>query len=214
LDKLRDQIATHDTDIAVFSSWEKYARAVSSNPRFVVSAGRTSGDTRKKAIFDNYTQLMELMVADSSCKPGIFDYRADPYTGNLARYYLDHMDPKVLVIGLGDTDEFAHNSDYKGYIEALQNADQVIGHIVRQLKDRGQLATTTILVTTDHGRAGSFSDHGGSYPEADRVWLFGAGGSIAAQGYLERGEFKHLSDIAPFVLSLFAKEKRISHGHL
>lgn len=214
LDKLRDQIATDDTDVVVFSSWERYALAVSSKKHFVVSAGKSSGATRQSALFDNYAALMELVVAGSPAAPGFLDYRADPYTGNLARYYLEHMSPKVLVIGLGDTDEYAHKNDYLGYIAALQNADQLIGHLVRQLKEKGQLDTTTILVTTDHGRAWSFSDHDDTYPESSRVWLFGAGGQIDAQGYLERGEFKHLSDIAPFVLNLFNREKRGSHGHL
>lgn len=55
----------------------------------------------------------------------------------------------------------------------------------------------TLFVTTDHGRALNFRDHGSSAPESALVWLVASGSRIAKRGYFEAPSPHHLSDLAP-----------------
>jgi phosphopentomutase len=90
----------------------------------------------------------------------------------VALRYLETERPRFLFIGLGDTDEYAHHGDYRGYVSALHFADAILGRLVTIL-DR--FATegrrTALFATADHGRAANFRDHGGFAPESANVWL-------------------------------------------
>ena len=54
-----------------------------------------------------------------------------------------------------------------------------------------------MFVTTDHGRASTFREHGGAYPESAAVWLVAWGPSFHARGSLVTEQPHHLSDLAP-----------------
>ncbi len=58
---------------------------------------------------------------------------------------------------------------------------------------------TTVIVTTDHGRAASFTGHGGDAPESPRVWMFVAGGSVPPLGFADTERVVRLADIAPTI---------------
>ena len=65
---------------------------------------------------------------------------------------------------------------------------------------RGQ--HTTLLVTTDHGRARDFVDHGPQFPESGRVWLVAGGNDVYGRGLMAPSRRHTLSDIAPTVRAL------------
>ena len=95
--------------------------------------------------------------------------------------HLVHRRPRLLWVALGDTDEWAHRHDYRGYLESLRFADNFVGGLAAHLAAMGDYgAHTAILVTTDHGRDAGFADHGG--PASAGVWLMARGGPIARRG--------------------------------
>jgi hypothetical protein len=55
-------------------------------------------------------------------------------------------------------------------------------------------------VTTDHGRDGSFADHGG--PASGSVWLMARGPGIGRRGMLPLARERHLRDVAPTIAKL------------
>ena len=61
---------------------------------------------------------------------------------------------------------------------------------------------TVLLVTTDHGRASDFKNHGREHPESARVFLFAWGTEVAAARLVPAGA-RHLADIAPTLRMLF-----------
>jgi phosphopentomutase len=112
--------------------------------------------------------------------------------------------PSFLFVGLGETDEFAHQGNYAGYLEALREADRYIGELAAELSRRARNGVRTALfVTADHGRAATFRDHGQSYPESARVWLVASGSAIEARGLVAAAVPRQLADIAPTVRALF-----------
>jgi hypothetical protein len=196
-------------DVAVIASWEGVARAASRRPReLTLSAGRTTGATRDRLRADSTTSALLDAGERSGPYPGIGDYRRDEATAAIALSYLAVHRPRFLFLGLGDTDEYGHRNDYRGYLRALVYADLVVGQIARILTElERQGRATTLLVTTDHGRADNFQDHGAAYPESAEVWLVAAGWGIRRQGLVTPRQTRHLADVTSTIRALLAPSR-------
>jgi hypothetical protein len=170
--------STPDSSAAVFASWERIDRTVPAHTvGLTVHAGRGAGD-------------------EAPPYPGIGEYLPDLRTAPRAIDYLVHHRPRFMWVALGDTDEWAHRRDYRGYIEALHFADDFIGELVEHLADMGDYgAHTSIFVTTDHGRDPDFCNHGS--PASSGVWLMARGGAVVKRGVVPLAHTRHLRDIAP-----------------
>jgi hypothetical protein len=200
-DELREQFQLRPEQIAVVTSWRTIERAAALDDRsIIISAGRHGGATRDLARITALGSRLLDEASEADAYPGWLDYRPDRYTAALALDYLVAQRPRFMFIGLGDTDEYAHRRNYRGYVSALQAADQFVGQLMdtlATLDDYG--AETTVIVTTDHGRAASLAGHGGDAPESRRVWLFAAGGAVPAVGFADVSRITRLADIAPTV---------------
>jgi hypothetical protein len=179
LPSLLDEARAVGAKVAAFASWEKLDLAATTTPGgFVSSCGR-NGD----ASIDPW--------------PGHGDYRPDLKTADAAFAYYENELPDVFFLGLGDPDEFAHRDDYPGYLASLRRADEIIGRLLDMLDRLGERGRNThVVVTTDHGRASDFKNHGGM-PEAARVWMIASGPRFLARGPVSSPEPRHLADIAP-----------------
>lgn len=204
LDRARDELGASDRDVAVIASWEKIAFAATANPeRITVSAGRHGGASRDKLRFDGRLAAMLDTAAESTPVPGHDDYRPDSHTAAIALRYLELAKPRVMAIGLGDTDEYAHAGDYASYLGALRQADRFLGDLRATLARMGAYGTnTTVVVTCDHGRSSGFNDHGWDSPESGRVWMVASGGAVPALGYVNEGGAERLADLAPTLEAL------------
>ncbi len=176
-----DQLRDGGGRAAVFSSWKPIERAVAKDVRgIVLSNGRDATDDAT----DPY--------------PGDGAFRPDRFTAAAALTHLETERPDFLFLGLGEPDEYAHRGDYPGYLDAIRAADGVVGQLLETLERMGPRGRRThVFVTTDHGRAASFREHGGAYPESAAVWAVAWGPSIRARGALVTREAHHLRDLAP-----------------
>jgi hypothetical protein len=202
LDRVRDALALPPAAVAAISSWERMERATSvDNHRVVVSAGRRHGVTREALRVNECAS--SILDFEGGPAPGHVDYRADRYTARLALEYLRARRPRVLFVGLGDTDEYGHAGDYPWYLDAYGQLDLFIGELFRTLDRMGAYgAATTVVLTTDHGWAEDFSGHGGEEPASARVWLLAAGGSVPRSGRVAAAREYHLADVTPTLLTL------------
>jgi len=171
---------------AVFASWERIALAVPPDVSgLLLRAGRASSE-------------------QAPPYPGNGEYRPDQRTAAMAIDHLVHRRPRFLWVALGDTDEWAHRHDYRGYLESLRFADSFVGELSAHLAAMGDYGErTAICVTTDHGRDADFADHGGA--DSAGVWLTAGGGPIAARGstpLLQRGG---LRDLAPTIAAILGE---------
>lgn len=193
---LVDELRADGDDVAVFASWERIARAAARrNDGFALSTGRSvAHDVDPKLLAEG---------AAVGPWPGGGDFRPDRFTARAALTHLETRRPRFLFLSLGDTDEYAHHGDRDGYLNALRESDRVVGELVATLGRMGERGQhTTVIVTTDHGRAESFRDHGGAWPESARVWLVAAGAGIPTRGFARSEETRALADLAPTVRAL------------
>ena len=194
---IADDVAERGGLAAIVASWPGILHAAAATRgRVVMSIGRQGGDGRDA--FESDANLFALLRAGEAAGPGPGeeDFRRDASTGDLACSYLESRRPNFLFVGLGETDEYAHQGDYRGYLNALRRADAVVGRLSEQVaRFSAQGRPSTLMVTTDHGRAAGFSTHGGDHPESARVWLVASGAGILARGSTVSTAPRYLSDI-------------------
>ena len=184
---------------AVVTSWPDIGRVAATRPDCTtMSSGRHGGFHLER--FRATARDAERFDADSRADPfpGHGDFRPDHLTGARALDYLERHEPRFLFVGLGETDEYAHRDDYRGYLAALTEADRWVGALARslgRLAERGR--RTALFVTADHGRARGFTEHGAAYPESADVWLVAAGSEIAPRAFSTGERSRRLADLTP-----------------
>ena len=110
----------------------------------------------------------------------------DVFTMEVARSALEQRKPRVLFIGLGETDEWGHGRRYDLYLDAANQSDRFLAQTWAALqKDPQYRGKTALVVTTDHGRGSTridWTDHGKKVPGAEFVWIAVMGPGIAGLG--------------------------------
>ena len=116
--------------------------------------------------------------------------RNDVLTSQVALEHLRRDTPRVLYVGFGDTDEYAHGGRYDQYLRAAHDADAALKTLWDELQAHPQYrGTTTLIVTTDHGRGEppqGWRSHGEKVEGSEAIWLAVLGPDTPALG--ERSE--------------------------
>ncbi len=114
------------------------------------------------------------------------DNAFDVFTMGAARSALERRQPRVLYIGLGETDEWGHGRRYDLYLDAAHKADQFLCETWQSLQQIPQYRDkTALVVTTDHGRGSTradWTDHGKRIAGAEFVWVAVLGPDTPALG--------------------------------
>ncbi len=106
----------------------------------------------------------------------------------VVREYVRRHKPRVLYLGYGETDEFAHDRRYDRMLASAHAVDYFIGQLWQTMQAMPEYkGKTTFIISTDHGRgAGTkWTDHGEDVDGAENIWIAMMGPGIAPLG--ERG---------------------------
>jgi phosphopentomutase len=107
----------------------------------------------------------------------------DIITFRAAKEYLQRHHPRILYIGLGETDEWAHARRYDLYLEAAQRSDTYLCELWDLLQSLPQYKDkTNLLLTTDHGRGlgRDWANHSATTVGAEFIWIAALGPDIPA----------------------------------
>jgi hypothetical protein len=169
--------------VAAFAAWEAFNRILN-EPRcgFPVIA---SFDTVPGKLTDKQKLINKMLL--SSYRPWLEHECLDLFTHYAAMEYLQTNLPKVLFIGYGETDEWAHAGQYRFYLDAAKQVDQWIAEIWGFVQNHPNYKNkTALLITTDHGRGdqnkSQWTDHGSNVPGASEIWLAVLGPSFVSKG--------------------------------
>lgn len=114
----------------------------------------------------------------------------DPVVFHTALQWITANSPRLVFVGLGEPDEWAHGGDYGRYLESTHRWDAAVRELWQALQLLPQYrGTTTLVLTCDHGRGeGSrWTDHGPAIEGSEATWLGFLGPDTPAQGEVAGG---------------------------
>jgi len=101
--------------------------------------------------------------------------RHNAITVQLALEYLKTYQPRLLLLALSETDEWAHDRRYDRTVQSLRGVDDSLREIWTTLQSievyRGR---TSLVLSTDHGRGLTLEDwtsHGSTVPGSEQAWI-------------------------------------------
>ena len=181
--------------VMLYASWESIRYAVN-NER----GGFPGSVAYEPNVAHNQTPVLQLL---DEMQEGMYHYwgseRFDPFTYAYAIESLKSDHPKVMYVGFGDTDEFAHADHYDDYLNAANICDKYIRRIVETCEsDPFYKGKTTYLLTCDHGRGYgiNFGGHGAGNRGSENTWFIAFGKGVEKLG--------ETSDNGPFYTQQFA----------
>lgn len=166
---LQKKMNLNTNQVASFASWNVMNEIVTTDTNaFLVNAGYEEYKTKDIEAQSLSAQQFETPTPWDSV-------RHDYYTFRLAMSHLKTYHPRVLHIGLGETDDWAHDERYDLYINALHRTDQYLKELWQFLEsDKQYKGKNSIIITVDHGRGNNekdWGDHGKDTPEARYIWM-------------------------------------------
>jgi len=124
----------------------------------------------------------------------------------------DKQQPRVLFVGYGETDNWAHAGRYDLVLHSAHQFD----HFVSELWERMQALpayrnSTTFIITTDHGRGGDpveWKEHGIEQKGSENIWIAVLGPDTPPLGERSHTAEVHQAQIAATVAALLGKDFR------
>lgn len=100
--------------------------------------------------------------------------------------YVKEARPRVLFVGYGETDSWAHSGRYDLVLTAARQVDRFVEQLWNTMQSMPQYrGKTTFIVTTDHGRGSGpvdWKEHGIDSPGSDDIWIAVIGPDTPALG--------------------------------
>lgn len=198
--------------VAAFTSWDVFPYILNEK-RSGVLVNSAWEDLREGKMNDRIRHLNELQQEAPRLIGGV---RWDFLTWQMALEYLKANHPRVLYIGLDETDDFAHDGKYDFYIAAAHKTDQWLSELWAYLqKDPFYKGNTTLLITTDHGRGdadkATWRDHGTKVPDCNQIWFAAIGPKTPALGEIKTEEQLWQKQLAPTMARLLDLEFKAGH---
>jgi hypothetical protein len=124
----------------------------------------------------------------------------------------DSQQPRVLFVGYGETDNWAHSGRY----DLVLHSAHAFDGFVRELWERLQALpayrdTTTFIITTDHGRGSGpveWKEHGVEQKGSENIWIAVLGPDTSPLGERQHTAEVHQAQIAATVAAFLGKDYR------
>lgn len=182
---LRRQLGAGREQVACFASWDVFSSITASRDGEVyVNAGYAAYEVPDEG-------LRRLSAAQFETVPPWDSARYDTYTMQFAMDHLARHRPRVLWIGLDESDDWAHQRHYARVLEYLHRFDGWLAALWRWVQaDEAYRGRTALVLVTDHGRGDTLKDwsgHGRDVEGAQHVWAAFAVPQWGARGVWKGG---------------------------
>jgi len=191
--------------VAIYGTWNAYEQIFNqARSGLIVRAGwtlprkkhATPRDALLRQLYETTTQFDEEDVPNSFLQIPLLDFVK---TGK----------PRVLFVGYGETDNWAHQGRYDLVLDSAHRFD----YFVKQLWDTMQAmpeyrGTTTFIITTDHGRGSGLTEwkeHGVEEKGSENIWIAVIGPDTAPLGERSRIAPVAQAQIAATIAALLGK---------
>jgi hypothetical protein len=122
------------------------------------------------------------------------------------------LQPRVLFVGYGETDNWAHQGRYDLVLHAAHGFDQFVEELWNTMQALPRYKDqTTFIITTDHGRGGGLTEwkeHGVEQKGSENIWIAVMGPDTAPLGERSNTPEVHQAQIAATVAALLGQDYR------
>lgn len=157
----------------------------------------TAREKRLRDLYANTIRVWDNQVYDSFLHAAVMDH-------------VQRAKPRVLFIGYGETDLWAHANRYDQVLRSAHSVDKFIGELWTAMQEMPQYRdSTTFIITTDHGRGTGpkeWKNHGEKVDGSDYTWIAIIGPDTPALGERRGGEPVNQAQIAATVAALLGKD--------
>jgi hypothetical protein len=188
--------------VAAFSSWNVFP--------FILNKKRNS--ILQNSGYAALSDTLEAIRAVNEVQEKVeqkYNTRYDLLTFFTAREYIRQHHPRVIFLGLGETDEFAHLNRYDLYLQQIAAVDKMIAELWYYVQtDPHYKNNTTFLISTDHGRGrgNKWSTHHTFVRGSGEIWLAALGKNIAALGEIKEVKTVYQAQVAATAAHLLGEE--------
>jgi hypothetical protein len=129
-------------------------------------------DTNLPAAPGSRLELVQQLHKDTTEIWGEMSF--DSFYFHAAQEYAREQQPRLVWLGLSETDEWAHEGRYDRYLHAANLMDRYVGKLWATLQTLPQYKDkTSFIITCDHGRGNGaeWRNHGASTVGAENIWI-------------------------------------------
>ncbi|WP_033084170.1 sulfatase-like hydrolase/transferase [Colwellia psychrerythraea] len=216
--------AGYEHKLAAFGSWDVFPYILSKKrSKLHINAGF---DAAKGYELSEQVKLLNHLQKEIPSP--WHNVRLDSFTYRYAKDYLLTVKPKVMIISLGETDDFAHDGHYDSYLNSAHQTDKFIADLWQTLQTTpGYKDNTVLMITTDHGRGSNSDDwqHHASkqavqntmknlskFPDgiagSENIWFAAMGPGVNARGEIKTNQEVKQNQIAATALTLLDEDPK------
>ena len=182
--------------VAAFGSWDVFPYILNEGRSHLpINAGFDTASGPHLTVREKFLNKLQNQVPSPWG-----NVRLDAFTHHYAMEYLRKSSPRLLFIGYGETDDFAHDGNYEAYLKSAHQTDAFIKNLWTWVQNSHRYKNkTTLIITTDHGRGAtkrSWRNHGSGITEADQTWFMVLGPDTNALGEVKQPGQYHTDQIA------------------
>jgi Type I phosphodiesterase / nucleotide pyrophosphatase len=194
--------------VAVYGTWNVFQNIFNEKRSGLVM--QTGWDPPEKG---NLTPRQELMNELYRSMTPLDD--EDTYNSFIQIPLLEYVktgQPRVLFVGYGETDNWAHSGRYDLVLQSAHGFDRFVQQLWDQMQAMPEYRdSTTFILTTDHGRGSGpveWKDHGVDEKGSENIWIAVLGPDTRARGERENIAPVTQAQIAATVAAFLGKNYR------
>jgi hypothetical protein len=201
-----NQLPEFRGNVAVYATWDVF-KNIFNEPRshLVLQAGwdlpekgqLTARQELLNELYRTTTRLDDEDVWDSFLQIPMLEYVRSAH-------------PRLLFVGYGETDNWAHSGRYDLVLESAHQFDKFVQQLWETMQSmpeyRGQ---TTFIITTDHGRGSGleeWKEHGVEEKGSENIWIAVMGPDTDALGERTNTAIVTQAQIASTIAELLGKD--------
>lgn len=213
---------SYEHKLAAFGSWDVFPYILNKErSQLYINAGFESAQGYALSPETKYLNQLQQEIPSPW-----HNVRLDSFTYRYAKDYLIAVKPKVMIISLGEIDDFAHDGHYDSYLNSAHQTDKFIADLWHTLQTTpGYKDNTVLMITTDHGRGSNAEDwqHHASklavqnymknlkqFPQgivgSEHIWFAAMGPGVNARGEIKTAQEVKQKQIAATALTLLGED--------
>jgi len=138
------------------------------------------------------------------------DVTYDSFLFHAVTDYVKHKQPRLVFVGFGETDEWAHAGRYDLYLTAAHHMDDFVRRLWELTQSLPQYSgKTTFIITADHGRGSGpvdWKSHGEKVANSEGDWIAVIGPDTPSAGERTQTAPQTQSQIAATIAALLGED--------